>query len=140
MYIFNIFWGSSPCGYSNDKQPQSCYKTCVRSKPVSLCHCGILWPFFMVPMDFTIPRIWLIFIFRHIIDMYIICMRVYAYYTQIYIYTYAYNFMYIQTYYILYASLVSFCPYISLSGLVQGWMFPLDSCKQICGPLGICFS
>ena len=33
MYIFNIFWGSSPCGYSNDKQPQSCYKTCVRSKP-----------------------------------------------------------------------------------------------------------
>jgi hypothetical protein len=80
-----------------------------------------------------IPRIWLIFIFRHIIDMYIICMRVYAYYTQIYIYTYAYNFMYIQTYYILYASLVSFCPYISLSGLVQGWMFPLDSCEQICG-------
>ena len=33
MYILNIFWGSSPCGYSNDKQPQSCYKTCVRSKP-----------------------------------------------------------------------------------------------------------
>ena len=50
-----------------------------------------------IPMDMWqhIPRIWLIFIFRHIIDMYIICMRVYAYYTQIYIYIYIYIHMHI---------------------------------------------